>query len=60
MMMAVCWVVGPYSLVKDPRHFRGAFCLHHQRDDGGSTTQNTAIVTQLFIARPKYAKDRLQ
>jgi hypothetical protein len=31
--------VGPYSLVGVNRHFRGAYCRHHQGDDddGGST-----------------------
>jgi hypothetical protein len=30
MKMAVFWDVTPYSLVEVYRHFRGAYCLHHQ------------------------------
>jgi hypothetical protein len=33
--MAVFWDVAPYSPVEDDRRFRGAYCLHHQGDDGG-------------------------
>jgi hypothetical protein len=28
--MAVFWAVAPCSLVEVHRHFRGAYCLHHQ------------------------------
>jgi hypothetical protein len=39
MKMAVFWVVTLCSLVEVYRHFRGAYCLHHQSDecpdDGG-------------------------
>jgi hypothetical protein len=36
MKMAVLWAIVPCSLVDVYRHFRGAYCLHHQGDDGGS------------------------
>jgi hypothetical protein len=31
--MTVFWDVAPCSLVEDYRHFRGAYCLHHQGDE---------------------------
>jgi hypothetical protein len=34
--MAVFWVVAPCSLVEVYQRFRGACCLHHRSDDGGS------------------------
>jgi hypothetical protein len=36
MKMAVFWDVAPCSLVKTDGSFRGAYCLHHCPDDGGS------------------------
>jgi hypothetical protein len=32
-MMAVFWVVAPYSLVEVYQRFRGPCCLHHHRPD---------------------------
>jgi hypothetical protein len=29
----VFWDVAPYSHVEVDRHFRGAYCLHHQGDE---------------------------
>jgi hypothetical protein len=34
--MAVFCVVSPCNMVDVYRRFRGAYCLHHQGDDGGS------------------------
>jgi hypothetical protein len=31
------WVVAPYSLVEVYRRFRGVYCLHDQRPDGGGS-----------------------
>jgi hypothetical protein len=39
MFRAVFWVVLPCKMIVD-RRFRGAYCLP---DDGGSTTQKTAL-----------------
>jgi hypothetical protein len=36
MKMAVFWDVAPCSLVDTDRHFRGAYCLQHRTDNGGS------------------------
>jgi hypothetical protein len=33
-VMTVFWHVVPCSLVEIDRRFRGAYCLHHQGDDG--------------------------
>jgi hypothetical protein len=33
MKMAVFWDVAPCSLIDTDRHFRGAYCLHHQGDE---------------------------
>jgi hypothetical protein len=33
MMMAVFWIVAPYSLVEVYQRFRGPCCLHHQGDE---------------------------
>jgi hypothetical protein len=30
LKMAIFWDVAPSSLVDTDRHFRGAYCLHHQ------------------------------
>jgi hypothetical protein len=40
MKMAAFWDIGPCSLFKVDRRFRGAYCLHYEDDtqgDGGST-----------------------
>jgi hypothetical protein len=31
------WDVAPCSVVEIGRRFKGAYCLHHQGDDGSST-----------------------
>jgi hypothetical protein len=36
MEMTVFLAVAPCSLVEIDRCFRGAYCFHHLRDDGGS------------------------
>jgi hypothetical protein len=36
MIMSVFWGVAPCSLVDIYRRFRGAYCLYHRPDDGGS------------------------
>jgi hypothetical protein len=36
MKMRAFWDMVPYSLVEVDRNFRGAYCLHHRPDDGGS------------------------
>jgi hypothetical protein len=30
MKMTVFWDIAPFSPVETDRHFRGAYCLHHQ------------------------------
>jgi hypothetical protein len=37
MRFKVFWDVAPCSRVEVDRCFRGAYCLRHQGDDGGST-----------------------
>jgi hypothetical protein len=37
MKMTAFWDVALCSFVDVDRRFRGAYCLHHQGDDGGST-----------------------
>jgi hypothetical protein len=32
MKMTAFWDIAPCSLVEVDRHFRGAYCLHHQGD----------------------------
>jgi hypothetical protein len=34
--MAVLWDVAPCSLLETDQRFRGASCLYHKDDDGGS------------------------
>jgi hypothetical protein len=38
MKFIVFWDIAPCSHIEVDRHFRGAYCLHHQgnHDDGGS------------------------
>jgi hypothetical protein len=36
MKMAVIWVAVPFGLAEVYQRFRGAFCLHHQGDNGGT------------------------
>jgi hypothetical protein len=51
----VLWDVAPCSHVEVDRRFRGAYCFHHRRDDGGST--------QLWNVRPlkrDYSRRRVQ
>jgi hypothetical protein len=36
MKFRLFWDVAPCSHVEVDRRFRGAYCLHHQGDDGGS------------------------
>jgi hypothetical protein len=38
----VFWNVLPCKIIVD-RRFRGACCLHHRPDDGGSTSQKTYL-----------------
>jgi hypothetical protein len=33
ILVAVFWFVAQFSVVEVYRHFRGAFCLHHQGDE---------------------------
>jgi hypothetical protein len=37
VMIKVFWDVEPCSNVEVDRLFKGAYCLHHKGDDGGST-----------------------
>jgi len=37
MKFRIFWHVAPFSHVAVDWRFRGAYCLHHQGDDGGST-----------------------
>jgi hypothetical protein len=36
MKMTAFWDIAPCSLIEVDRRFRGAYCVHHQGDDGGS------------------------
>jgi hypothetical protein len=36
MKFRVFWYVAPWSHVEVDRRFSGAYCVHHQGDDGGS------------------------
>jgi hypothetical protein len=38
MKIIVFWDIAPYSLVEVDRRFRGVYCLHHQGDDAGGST----------------------
>jgi hypothetical protein len=37
MKFRVFWDILPHSQIDVDQRFRGACCLHHQGDDGGST-----------------------
>jgi hypothetical protein len=39
------WDIVPSSLVEVYRHFRGAYCFHHQDDDGGNTHEDQLDLT---------------
>jgi hypothetical protein len=41
MNMAIFWEVAPCILVETDRHFRGAYCLHHQDYEYLTTQRNT-------------------
>jgi hypothetical protein len=45
MKMAAFWVVVLCSLVEIYRHFRGAFCFHHEGDQGEITLMMEAAAT---------------
>jgi hypothetical protein len=36
LKLALLWDLAPFSLVKNDRRFRRAYCLHHHPDDGDS------------------------
>jgi hypothetical protein len=35
--LTASWAVGPCNIFEVERRFSGAYCLHHQGNDGGST-----------------------
>jgi hypothetical protein len=37
LKMTAFWDIAPCNVVEIDRHFRGAYCLHHHPDHGGST-----------------------
>jgi hypothetical protein len=43
MICRVFWDVAQFSPVEVDRRFRGAYCLHHRPDDGGSTVRVRAL-----------------
>jgi hypothetical protein len=45
--LGVFWDVAPCSQVDVDRRFRGAYCLHHQGDDG--TSVNIILTTRRYI-----------
>jgi hypothetical protein len=47
MKMTAFWDIAPCSLIEVDRHFRGAYCLHHQGDDIRDYT--TQYPRRLFI-----------
>jgi hypothetical protein len=47
MKMAAFWDVAACSVVQLHRRFSGAFCLHHQDDDGIKVSK---LVLLLFVA----------
>jgi hypothetical protein len=49
MMMAVFWDVALCSPVEIGRHFKGAYCLHHQGDDGGSNPEDGHLVINNMV-----------
>jgi hypothetical protein len=42
--MMIFWDMAPCSLVELDQRFRGAYCLHYQGDDGGSTRPSETSV----------------
>jgi hypothetical protein len=45
----VFWDVAPCSHIEVDLHFSGAYCLHHQGDDGGSTSVSFNVTTWRYI-----------
>jgi hypothetical protein len=46
MKMALFWDVAPRSLVDINRHFRGAYCLHHQCDGWSNSSEALVNIFQ--------------
>jgi hypothetical protein len=51
MKIIAFWDMAPCSLIKVDRRFRGAYCLHHQGDDGGNTRLHCDISQKDIIFR---------
>jgi hypothetical protein len=53
MKMTAFWDIVPCSLVEVDRRFRGAYCLHHQGDEGpddGGSTHQKAVIFEAVVA----------
>jgi hypothetical protein len=51
MKMRVFWDIAPCTLSGVDRRFRGAHCLHHHPDDGGSTHSQTSVYSNKTTRR---------
>jgi hypothetical protein len=49
MKMTVLWDMAPCTVVEVDRGFRGAYCLHHQGEDGGRFKKSRTYVTKCSI-----------
>jgi hypothetical protein len=52
LKMTVLWVAAPHGLIEVDQRFRGAYCLHHCLDRGGSKQlRSVTQFLQHFMAR---------